>query len=115
MDVRVQVTDDGSTEAAALGQWLSDEHELRGRVRGIPAPLGPTELGGATDLLVVAVGAGGAGTVLARSLITWIQNRRTTAKITVEVQGKRITLDIDTVEDITPLLQHLATPAIDEP
>ncbi len=53
--------------------------------------------------------------MLARSLITWIQNRRTTAKITVEVQGKRITLDIDTAEDITPLLQHLATPAVDEP
>lgn len=115
MDVQVQVSDDGGGGTAELGLWLNDEPELRGRVRAVPAPLGPTDLGGAMDLLMVSVGAGGAGTVLARSLVTWMQSRRTTAKITVEARGRKVTLDIDTTDDVTELLEHLAAPAADEP
>ncbi|MFJ3794241.1 hypothetical protein [Kitasatospora sp. NPDC090091] len=99
-----------AVEVSALWQWLNDERELRGRVVREPAPIGATELGGFADLFTVAVGAGGSGTVLATSLIAWIRTRRTTATVTVEADGKRITLDIATVDDIFPLLHELLTP-----
>ncbi|MCC3767597.1 hypothetical protein [Streptomyces sp. UNOC14_S4] len=115
MDVRVQLADGDSTDTAALWHWLSAERELRGRVSQVPSPIRETDLGSVTDLLTVAVGTGGAGTVLAGSLITWIRSRRTAAKITIEASGKRVTLDIATAQDIYPLLQQLLEHGIDEP
>lgn len=70
-------------------------------------PIGETELGSAGDLLVVALGAGGAGSVLSSALITWLKTRRTSAKITVEAAGRSVTLEIDTLRDATPLLEEV--------
>jgi hypothetical protein len=113
VDVRVRLVDGDAVDVAALWQWLNDERDLRGRVIRAPAPVGATELGGVADLLTVAVGAGGSGTVLATSLIAWIHTRRTTATVTVETNGRRITLDIATVDDISPLLHELVAPTTD--
>lgn len=57
--------------------------------------------------LGVALGAGGAGTVLASSLKTWLVTRRTTAKITVESAGRSVTLDIQTAAEVAPLLEQI--------
>ena len=103
----------GSPEALAdLAEWLSDESELRGRVRVIDRHVSDTELGSVAELLTVALGAGGAGTVLASSVITWLQTRRTVAKIIVESSKGSVTLDIQTVADVTPLLERIRVPTM---
>lgn len=51
-----------------LFDWLSRDVELRGAVRFAPAEPEPGELGAASDVLIAAVGAGGASSVLAASL-----------------------------------------------
>ena len=107
MDARIRITGGTGEELAALGEWLGNEDELRGRVRTIRGPIGETELGAITELLTVALGAGGAGTVLTSSLKTWLVTRRTTAKITVESAGRSVTLDIQTVGEVTPLLEQI--------
>jgi len=107
MDARIQIECGGGDELAALGEWLGDEGELRGRVRLAGSPAGDTELGAAPDVLTVALSTGGAGTVLASSLITWLQTRRTTAKITVESAGRSVTLDIRTLGEVAPLLERI--------
>jgi hypothetical protein len=107
MDAQIRITGGIGEELAALGEWLGDEVELRGRVRTVHGSIGKTELGSITDLLTVALGTGGAGTVLASSLKTWLQTRRTTAKITVESAGRSVTLDIRTMGEVAPLLEQI--------
>lgn len=107
VDVQIQITDGDFGDLASLARWLGDERELRGGVRQVVAPIKETELGPTTDMLAVGLSAGGGATVLARSLTTWLQTRKTTAKLTIKSGGRNITLDIDTVHDVQPLLQQL--------
>jgi hypothetical protein len=107
MDAQIQITGGIGGELADLGEWLGDEPELRGRVRPFRGPVGDTELGSVIELLTVALGAGGAGTVLASSLKTWLLTRRTTAKITVKSAGRSVTLDIQTADEVVPLLEQV--------
>lgn len=107
MDVRIKVEGGDVDDIAALYAWLCDERELRRGVRMAGTAIGAEQLGSLPEVVSVAVGAGGAGTVLASSLITWLQSRRTVAKITVESGGRSVTLEIGTVQDIRPLLEQV--------
>ncbi|MFE3585796.1 effector-associated constant component EACC1 [Streptomyces vinaceus] len=107
MDVRIATAGGDPEDLASLYEWLVSEDELRGRVRVSRRPIGQTELGSAVDLLTVALGAGGAGSVLSSALITWLKARRTSAKITIEVEGRSVTLEIDTVRDVSVLLEQV--------
>ncbi|MCX5194700.1 hypothetical protein OOK31_12465 [Streptomyces sp. NBC_00249] len=84
MRARVRLTGDGAAaELADLAGWLSREDEFRGRATiERPSPR-PDEMGALADVLVVALGAGGAGTALAASLSVWIRHRRPSAEIEV--------------------------------
>jgi membrane-associated two-gene conflict system component 1 (EACC1) len=97
MDTRIWVTGGTDDEITALGEWLGGEDELRGRIRAVHRPIGTTELGPVTEVLTIGLGAGGAGTVLASSLRTWLVTPRTSAKITVESAGRSVSFDIQTV------------------
>lgn len=107
MTVRISINDDNGDQLRALYAWLGDEQELRGRVRLLGAMPGSTELGAVTDALVVALGAGGAGTVLATSLVAWVKSRRTTAHLTIETPELRVEFDLATVDDIAPVLKQV--------
>ena len=107
MGAQIRIIGGTGEELPALSDWLGAENELRGRIRMLNSPINETELGAIPELLDVALGAGGAGTVLASSLITWLKTRKTTAKITVECAGRLVTLDIGTVNDVTPLLEQI--------
>jgi hypothetical protein len=107
MDVKIRITGGTGDDLIALGKWLGDEDELRGRVRAVRGPIGETELGLAVEALTIALGAGGAGTVLASSLKTWLMTRQTRAKITVESADRSVTLDIETVADVAPVLAQI--------
>lgn len=114
MDARILVAEGTGDELAALGEWLNEEAELRGRVRVSSGPVGDTHLGSIPELLIVTLGAGGTGKILASSLITWLQTRRTTAKITVESAGRHVTLDIQTAGEVAPLLEQILRVADDD-
>jgi Effector Associated Constant Component 1 len=103
----VRIVDGGEGELAALYEWLRGEDELRGRIRAVRGPIGETELGPAVELLTVALGAGGAGTVLASSLKTWLLTRRTTAKIVVESAGRSVTVDVQSAGDVARLVEQM--------
>ena len=107
MDAQIQIVGGTDGDLAALGEWLQGEDELRGRIRTVHGAIGETELGPVVELLTVALGAGGAGTVLASSLKTWLVTRRTTAKIIVKSAGRSVTLDIQNADDVAPLLEQI--------
>jgi hypothetical protein len=101
MDAEIRIVDGTEEELYALGEWLQDEDELRGQIY-----ITERVLGSVAQVLVVALGAGGAGTVLATSLKTWLQTRRPTSKIIVK-RGKTVTLTIETAEKVAPLLEQI--------
>jgi hypothetical protein len=107
MDARIGVAGGDGDEVAALAVWLGDEDELRGRVRVVHAPIGEGEMGSLPELVTVALASGGVGRVLAASLKTWLTTRRTSAKITVETEKRRVSLDIQTVDEVMPLLERI--------
>jgi hypothetical protein len=107
MNAQIRIVGDVGGELAALGEWLQGEDELRGRIRTVHSAIGETELGPVVELLTVALGTGGAGTVLASSLKTWLLTRRTTAKIIVKSAGRSVTLDIQNAGEVAPLLEQI--------
>jgi hypothetical protein len=107
VDAQIRIKGGSSGDLAALSEWLADEDELRGRVRTVRSPISDTELGSVTELLMVGLGAGGAGSVLASSLKTWLMMRRTTARLTVETAERSVTFDIQTVDEVAPLLEQI--------
>ncbi len=81
-------------ETAALWEWLRGEEQLRGRVRAVASPPGEGELGGAIEVLQVALGTTGAAGVLARSLTVWLRTRRSDLKVTVARGGDTTTVEV---------------------
>lgn len=96
-------------EFISLREWLRGERALAGAVRAVPHQPAETELGGAFELLAVALGSGGAGATLAKSLITWLQTRRPGVKISVTTSKGSVTLEARQVKDgdVMPLLREV--------
>ncbi|MFY1599451.1 effector-associated constant component EACC1 [Micromonospora sp. WMMD737] len=80
--INLSLIDGRPGELHSLFSWLQRTDELRGRVRTLPRQPGPHEMGGAVEMVSVALGSGGAGAVLVGALTTWLQTRR--ARISVE-------------------------------
>lgn len=74
---------------------------------------GEAELGGAFELIAVAIGSGGLATVLAGSLTTWLQNR-TKVRIRISRNGQTVEIDAYNVQNVADLIQRL-TELPDEP
>ncbi|MGW1677484.1 effector-associated constant component EACC1 [Saccharopolyspora sp. NPDC002376] len=99
-------------ELLSLYQWLILENELRGQVSlDQPAPE-PGQMGALADALVVSLGAGGAVTVLARSLWVWLQQRHSDLTVEIEDDGskRRVKFDAKRVpnpEEVVRVLRQL--------
>ncbi len=75
MDVTISVAGrEAVEELRSLFTWLAGEEEFRGRVRLVEAAPLPGTVGGWPEA-VVGLGQGGAVTVLASAVITWIRHR----------------------------------------
>lgn len=108
MDVQIRITGgDKADELAALWRWLQEEGELRGEVMPVAGAISADELGGAIDLITVALGSGGAGVALAQSLSAWLRTRYSDVKITVSAEGRSVELEAKHVKDVVPLLREM--------
>jgi hypothetical protein len=108
MEAEIRISsDDEITEFAALREWLRGERALTGMVKAVRKPPARTELGGALDLLAVALGSGGAGVTLAKSLVIWLRTRRPDVTVTVTTPSGTVTLKAKQVRDgdVMPLLE----------
>jgi hypothetical protein len=93
--LRVSVADDPDA-LQSLFEWLLLEDELRGHLRLEPSGSGTGgEMGGLLDVLTIAMGSGGVGAVLARSLSTWLTHRRADVKVTFRGPDGR-SFEVDT-------------------
>jgi hypothetical protein len=65
----------------SLASFLAAEPELRGRVDFDDSEPDPGQLGAVADAIVVAVGSGGALTVLTTAVAAWVQSRGSTIRV----------------------------------
>ncbi|MGD0699140.1 MAG: hypothetical protein ABSA02_04565 [Trebonia sp.] len=107
VDVSIRIVDGDVEVIQSLADWLAAERELRGRVQTIDGSIREGQLGAVTEMITVALGSGGAGTVLASSLITWLKARPTRAKLIVKSGDRLVELDIQTMQDVRPLLEQM--------
>jgi hypothetical protein len=108
VDVAMVVDSGDARDLSDLFAWLGQEDELRGMVRLESRPLAPGEMGTVPELIVVAVGSGGAVSVLARSLSTWLAHRK--SDITLRVTGRDgriVELTAHRVADADELLREV--------
>ncbi|MFD4444740.1 hypothetical protein ACFWPK_33670 [Nocardia sp. NPDC058519] len=106
-DVIVAVSGgDGIAGTESLIAWLRQEPELRGRIHAVSSEPGDGEMGSVVDVATVAVGAGGAVSMLAMSLKTWLaQPRRSDVSIEIRhPDGRSVVIDAKRVDDVDALL-----------
>jgi len=98
-----------SDELAGLRDWLVNERELRGHLRDVRSAPAEGEMGAVVDALAVAVGSGGALTVLANALVNLAkQPRRVRLRVTaVAPDGRQLGLDIENMrpDDVAEVLR----------
>ncbi|MFD2467829.1 effector-associated constant component EACC1 [Amycolatopsis silviterrae] len=100
----------------ALRDWLAAEDSLRGRVVPRAAAPKPDQMGGAVEVLTVAVGSGGAATVLVRSLCTWLVHRRADVTVTITASdGRRIQVDVKRAGDPESVIREVGALAAGDP
>ncbi|MFE9534710.1 hypothetical protein [Streptomyces sp. NPDC006691] len=102
--------DDDADALMSLHDWLRHEDELRGRVSWEASREGTDgEMGGVLDVLGIALGSGGAGAVLARSLSTWLTHRHIDVKMTVTASdGRSVELDAHLLQgDVQALVREV--------
>ncbi|WP_227984198.1 effector-associated constant component EACC1 [Nocardia spumae] len=103
-------------EVPLLMKWLRADPELSDRLV-LKAKV--RQSGGVADatvqLLSVALGSGGIGVVLARSLSAWLAQRSSDVKLTIsDPNGRRVELDAHRVRDAPQLLDQVAR-MLDQP
>ena len=100
MDVTITTTG-GAEDLRSLRAWLVQENELRGRVSLPTAPPKEGTLGSVVEVLLAAVGSGGAITVLVGGIISWLRHR--SQDLTLEItraDGASIKIDAKRVRDV---------------
>jgi hypothetical protein len=111
------IVDGNDTDAESLWDWLRHEPELRGRLHtgSVPAPDGA--MGAPIELVVVLATATTAVTsALARSLSTWLVQRRSDLTVTVTgPDGRQVSVSSRRVADPEKLLRAVLEPAAPEP
>src|SRR4051794_17896297 len=84
-------------ELRSLHHWLLAETPRPGHIAIVAARSQPGAMGAATEALQVALGAGGAATVLAGSLSTWINTRRCRVRVILKrADGEQLQIDAET-------------------
>jgi hypothetical protein len=109
MDAQIRLAGGGEADLDALAEWLSAETDLRGHVSRAPAGVRPGQMGGLSDVLLVALGSGGAITALISAIPIWLKHRRTDLKVVVSdsAEGRQVTIDATNVHDAEALIREI--------
>lgn len=109
MDILLSVDkDESSQDLERLERWLRDEPDLRGRIARVPTAPKPGEMGTLAGALSVALGSGGAVSVLIASLKTFFrQPRGSDLKISIRTpDGAVIEVDAKRVRNVESTIRE---------
>ncbi|WP_063038312.1 effector-associated constant component EACC1 [Nocardia pseudovaccinii] len=114
MNLTIAVDAERADELRSLDRELVDVEELRGLVRRQAAPPRDGELGTLDEVLIVALGQGGAAGALTTALVAWLRRRvgSVTVRLTrsdssvLEVNAQHVrNLSADKLMELTARLQ----------
>jgi Effector Associated Constant Component 1 len=114
----VRITVEGQdTDTASLWDWLRHEPELRGRLRASGTPVSEEAMGVPIELVVVlATATVPVTSALARSLSTWLVQRRSDLTVTVTgPDGRQVSMSSRRVADPEKLLRMVLEPPEPQP
>lgn len=95
---------------ASLADWLSADDGLRGRVRPVRQAPEAGRLGVPVELLSVALGSGGVGVALIRSVCAWLSQRRSDVSVTIkDADGRLVKIDTTHATDPEAVIREAAT------
>ncbi|ONK12196.1 hypothetical protein STBA_29360 [Streptomyces sp. MP131-18] len=104
--IRIAAGQDVARELESLRRWLESETELRGMSDVERLPVGTGQMGLLSDTLTVALGTGGAVTVLAGSLSGWLRQRRSDVRIEIRTEdGRHVSVNAQRVRDAPALIE----------
>ncbi|MFJ6688296.1 hypothetical protein [Streptomyces sp. NPDC091294] len=102
-------------EFTSLLQWLRKDRDLQGRVCARRVVPQQEELGGAFELISVAIGSGGIATAFVTSLGSWLSSRRSEQSVSVTVDGKSVQITRNSTTPIAETeLLHLIKQTLNE-
>ena len=109
MGFRLSVEGHPDAGLEELSEWLGQEALLRGLLSTEVVPPQAGQLGALAEVLVVAVGSGGAVSVLAASLKAFLsQPRHADIRIVASrPDGERVEIDAKRVKDVEALLSSV--------
>jgi len=109
MNLRLSVeSSDEVSDFEELADWLRQEEGLRGLITEEDPGPSDEELGALVDVLIAAIGSGGALTVLLNSLQAFLTTRGTDIKIRLKGKdGREVTVDAKRVKDMDDLVRHV--------
>jgi hypothetical protein len=112
----IQDADAGRAESElrSLADWLRYEEDLRGKVVLEHREVTAGQMGGLPEALIVALSTGGASTVLARTVVEWIKQRKSDVTVkavkpngeTFEIDLRRVTAPDALVAQLCDFLQQ---------
>lgn len=105
------------TDTASLWDWLRHEPELRGRLRASGTQVSEEAMGVPIELVVVlATTTVPVASALARSLSTWLVQRRSDLTVTVTgPDGRQVSVSSRRVADPEKLLRMVLEPSEPDP
>lgn len=95
-------------EFASLEEWLVEDPDLRlcRITREVPEPR-PGEMGGISDVLMVALGSGGAGAALATSLSIWLRTRVDRVSVRLKTDKGQIVIQATGTDDVADQVRKI--------
>lgn len=111
MDIEIAIAGRSrEAELRSLHDWLLREPALRdSRVTHPVSTPPPEEMGVLSDVLVVALGSGGAGAALAGSLSVWLQTRVTGFTVRIRTTAGEVEVQARNVQDPEILIKSITT------
>ncbi len=108
------VTVAGATadELRDLRAFLAGESEFRGRMELRERPAEPGSMGVLTDILDVALGSGGAVSVLVGAIVVWLKGRKGSVTIKITRNGNTAEVSATRVRDLDPAALRALTEQI---
>ena len=109
MDVTIRISGpDHLAELASLEDWLLREPQLADCSVAMP-PATPAEgqMGAISEVLVVALGSGGTGAVLAGALTTWLRTRVNDLTIRIHTENGDLEYQARSTKDPNDLMRAI--------
>jgi hypothetical protein len=108
VDIQVAAGQYSDEELRSLHEWLCDETSIGpGRVKYDGIDTGPQQMGAVSDTLIVVLGSGGAGAVLARSVDTWLRQRTTDVKLKITQKGRSLEVSAGKVRNVDRFIESI--------